>query len=154
LIEVPDSDNAGVSAFLKILNKGMLSDPQANVHFFFVYWYNGQIDNDINDLLKAGLTKDEIYNIVVSESLTWPATLERLKSKFDIVKTEPYGYILKEELDNRRRQRENRSAKLKSMGNAGHGTKRPTKKTDKSSKREHISKKGRVRDNNDRLSWF
>jgi len=148
LIEVPDSDNAGVMAFLRIINKGLLDDPHARVKFFFVYWVTGNLDDDINDLLKSGLTKEDIYHSIVDRALPFLTTLDKLRKSFDIIKTKK-GYELREEVEKR--------AQVKASNNKRfdpNGPKRPVKDENKRSKRKSTPEKGRSRKNNDNLSWF
>ena len=139
IIEVPDSDDAGVIAFLKVVNKGMLADPQARLKFFFVYWVTGQIGDDINDMLLGKFTKDQLYDKIVKEALPGPTTLSLLKNKFDIVETKN-GFKLASEL---RQKRVDKNVKT-----------RPAKAKDRGSKRRSGKKESRTRKHNGKLSWF
>lgn len=140
LVVVPDSDKAGVQAFLRIVNKKMLEDPNAPLMFCFVSWLTGKIDDDINDLRMTGLTKQEIYDILVNKSLPGTITLNKLKESFNIIHTRHKGWIIAED-------------KKKSKEVSKDGQKRLTDSKNQKSKEYSRAKKGN-NGGNDKLSWF
>jgi hypothetical protein len=86
LITMPDSDDAGVQAFLEILNRKLTSDPMTSMKFCFSCWITGKIGDDINDIKKSGITKDDLYSLIVKEALPAPSALDKLRNFFNIVK--------------------------------------------------------------------
>lgn len=131
LVVVPDDDEAGVKAFLRIINKGLIADPQAQLKFCFVYWVTGDENNDINDL-HCGLANgdsQQTYDALVTASMDAPSALKRLQKRFKLVKTKSKGWIIQPEKPN--------------------GTKRPVDKDFRS------LVQSRARENrNSKLSWF
>ncbi len=135
LIEVPDSDPAGVTAFLRLINKNMLEDPQAQLRFCFVYWITRQMGDDINDLLMTGLSKEDVYDKLVRQALPGPMALNKLKSSFPIERTRK-GWEL-----------------IKNPKGASDVTKRPVdNKNRQTGPNTTTAKKGPGK--SDKLSWF
>jgi len=139
IIEVPDSDDAGVTAFLRVVNKGMLADPKARLRFFFAYWVTDKLGDDINDLLLKKFTKEQLYHKIVEKALPGPTTLSILRKKFDIIETNK-GLKLASEL---KKKRVNKNVKTRFV-----------KTEDTGSKRRSRKKEDRARKHNAKLSWF
>jgi len=97
LIEVPDSDIAGVEAFLRLVNKNMLP-PDTKMLFCFVYWITKHIGDDINDLLaKYGYDRESAYKVLNSKALPAVMALSKLRDSFNIVHTKAKGWIVSKE---------------------------------------------------------
>lgn len=92
LIIAPDYDKAGVMALLRILNR---QTRETGIKIFF----SGLIDkgsNDLNDLKMKGLTRLELYDIVVGEALGLFEALDRISDDYNIIKRRG-KFVLKEE---------------------------------------------------------
>jgi len=136
IISVPDSDIAGVNAFLQVINKGLLPGDDGCTKFCFVYWITKNKDNDINDLLiHIGGNKRSVYDLLIDNALPLSSTLQRLKKDFNIIK---------------------QNGKLILSDTKGHnnGAKRPIERKDHRIRRNSDSKKRRVRRFNEPISWF
>ena len=81
LIIVPDYDAAGVKAFLRVVNKR----PPHLVRVFFPGMLDRSV-HDLNDLKLNGFTHEELYDIVVGESLDLLEALARVIKEYPIIK--------------------------------------------------------------------
>lgn len=89
LVVVPDSDLAGVGAFLRGYNKGLFARCQNKVRFAFTYWLNGVRDSDINSTLcaDARMTPADLRAAILAHALDLPAALNRIRRDWSVYHT-------------------------------------------------------------------